>query len=58
MFFHEAPTFKSENASEKAEYMPFITLNWHRTRFELILAVDSHNVTKNLSGHRVHIAGP
>ena len=28
------------------------------TRFQLILPVDSHNVTKNLTGHRMHIEGP
>ena len=28
------------------------------TRFQLILPVDSHNVTKNLTGHKMHIAGP
>ena len=27
-------------------------------RFQLILPVDSHNVTKNLTGHRMHVAGP
>ena len=28
------------------------------TRFQLILPVDSQNVTKNLTGHRMHVAGP
>ena len=28
------------------------------TRFQLILPVDSHNVTKNLTGHKMHIEGP
>ena len=27
------------------------------TRFQLILPVADHNVTKNLTGHRMHIAG-
>ena len=28
------------------------------TRFQLIQPVDSHNVTKNLTGHRMLVAGP
>ena len=32
--------------------------HFHRTRFQLILSVDSHNVTKNLTGHRMHVEGP
>ena len=28
------------------------------TRFQLILPVHSHNVTKNLTGHRRHVEGP
>ena len=28
------------------------------TRFQLILPVDSHNVTKNLTGQWMHVAGP
>ena len=28
------------------------------TRFQLILPVHSQNVTKNLTGHRMHVAGP
>ena len=28
------------------------------TRFQLILPVDSQNVTKNLTGHRMPVAGP
>ena len=28
------------------------------TRFQLILPVANHNVTKNLTGHRMHVAGP
>ena len=28
------------------------------TRFQLILPVDSHNITKDLTGHRMHVAGP
>ena len=28
------------------------------TRFQLILPVDSHNVTKNRTGHRMHVEGP
>ena len=28
------------------------------TRFRLILPVHSHNVTKNLTGHRMHVEGP
>ena len=28
------------------------------TRFQLILPVDSQNVTKNLTGHRMHVVGP
>ena len=28
------------------------------TRFRLILPVHSHNVTKNLTGHRIHLEGP
>ena len=28
------------------------------TRFQLILPVDSQNVTKNLTGHMMHIASP
>ena len=27
-------------------------------RFQLILPVDSHNVTKNRTGHRMHVEGP
>ena len=30
----------------------------HMKRFRLILPVDSQNVTKNLTGHRMHVAGP
>ena len=29
-----------------------------RTRFQLILPVDSQDVAKNLTGHRMHVAGP
>ena len=29
-----------------------------KTRFQLILPVANHNVTKNLTGHRLHVAGP
>ena len=29
-----------------------------RTRFQLPLPVDSHNVTKNLTDHRMLVAGP
>ena len=28
------------------------------TRFQLILPVDSQNVTKNLTGHKMHVSGP
>ena len=28
------------------------------TRFQLILLVASHNGTKNLAGHRMHVEGP
>ena len=28
----------------------------HKTRFQLILPLHSHNVTKNLTGHRMHVA--
>ena len=28
------------------------------TRFQLILPVADHNVTKNLMGHRIHVPGP
>ena len=28
------------------------------TRFQLILPVPDHNVTKNLTGHRMHVEGP
>ena len=32
--------------------------NWtHTTRFQLILPVDSQNVTKNRTGHRMHVEG-
>ena len=30
----------------------------HRSRFQLILPVDSQNVTKYMTGHRMHVAGP
>ena len=33
-------------------------LKMSMTRFQLILPVDSHKVTKNLTGHRMHVAGP
>ena len=29
-----------------------------RTRFQLLLPVHSHNVTKNMTGHRMHVEGP
>ena len=29
-----------------------------KTRFQLILPVDSHNVTKNRTGHVMHVEGP
>ena len=32
--------------------------NTYMTRFQLILPVDSHNVTKNLTGRRMHVEGP
>ena len=31
---------------------------YHRTRFQLTLPVADHNVTKNLTGHRMHVEGP
>ena len=31
---------------------------YSRTRFQLILPVHYQNVTKNLTGHRMHVAGP
>ena len=34
-------------------------LSWVcKTRFQLILPIDSHNVTKNWTGHRMHVEGP
>ena len=33
-------------------------LQAHMTRFQLILPVANHNVTKNLTGHRMHVEGP
>ena len=30
----------------------------HKTRFQVILPVHSHNVTKNLTGQRMHVEGP
>ena len=33
-------------------------LIWQKTRFQLILPVHSHNVTKNLTGHRMHVQDP
>ena len=44
-------------SKEKEEYQdrtPFYDM----TRFQLILPVDSHNLTKNQTGHRMHVAGP
>ena len=35
-----------------------LALNSDKTRFQLILPVHSQNVTKNLTGHRMHVAGP
>ena len=32
--------------------------NFNKTRFQLILPDGNHNVTKNLTGHRLHIEGP
>ena len=31
---------------------------YSRTRVQLILPVHSHDVTKNLTGHRMHVEGP
>ena len=33
-------------------------MSLNTTRFQLILPVDSHNVTKNLTGQRMHVEGP
>ena len=30
----------------------------HKTWFQLILPVANHNVTKNLTGHSMHVEGP
>ena len=30
----------------------------NKTRFQLMVPVPNHNVTKNLTGHRMHIEGP
>ena len=50
----------SDERSRSEEISPAVIVNADSlmTRFQLILPVHSHNVSKNLTGHRINVEGP
>ena len=51
--------FATENESEGVARREWVGGSWpNKTRFQLILSVDSQNVTKNRTDHMMHLEGP
>ena len=48
----------SDERSRSEEISPAVNMDSLMTRFQLILPVHSHNVSKNLTGHRINVEGP